>query len=79
MAYYIMNDNPGLKPLEAIEQSKKMMYGNKGRLFYLWLTFIGWFFVGVLTLGIGFLFLLPYYNATITNFYEDIKPAAQIA
>jgi uncharacterized membrane protein len=79
MAYYIMNDNPGLKPLEAIELSKKMMSGNKGRLFYLWLSFIGWFFVGVLTLGIGFLFLLPYFNATITNFYEDLKPAAQIA
>jgi uncharacterized membrane protein len=79
MAYYIMNDNPGLKPLEAIELSKKMMYGNKGRLFYLWLSFIGWFLVGVLTLGIGFLFLLPYFNATIANFYEDIKPAAQIA
>lgn len=79
MAYYIMNDNPGLKPLEAIEQSKKMMYGNKGRLFYLWLSFIGWFLIGILTLGIGLLFLLPYFNATITNFYEDIKQAAPAA
>jgi uncharacterized membrane protein len=73
MAYYIMNDNPGLRPLEAIRLSKNIMLGNKGRLFYLWLSFIGWFILGVLTLGIGFLFLLPYFNATIANFYEDIK------
>lgn len=73
MAYYIMNDNPELKPLEAIELSKKMMYGHKERLFFLWLSFIGWFFLGIVTLGIGFLYAMPYYNATITNFYEDIK------
>jgi uncharacterized membrane protein len=73
MAYYLMNDNPELKPLEAIELSKKMMYGHKARLFCLWLSFIGWFLLGVITLGLGFLFTIPYYNATVTNFYEDIK------
>lgn len=73
MAYYIMNDNPELKPLEAIELSKKMMYGHKGRLFFLWLSFFGWFLLGIITLGIGFLYATPYYNATKTNFYEDIK------
>lgn len=73
MAYYIMNDNPDLKPLEAIDLSKKMMYGHKERLFFLWLSFIGWFLLGIFTLGIGFLYAMPYYNATLTNFYEDVK------
>ncbi len=73
MAYYILNDNPELKPLEAIELSKRMMYGYKTRLFFLWLSFIGWFLLGIITLGIGFLYAMPYYNATLTNFYEDIK------
>jgi len=73
MAYYIMNDNPDLKPLEAIELSKKMMYGHKMRLFFLWLSFIGWILLGIFTFGIGFLYVMPYYNATITNFYEDVK------
>lgn len=73
MTYYIMNDNPDLKPLEAIELSKKMMYGHKARLFFLWLSFIGWFLLGIFTLGLGFLFLTPYYNATLANFYEDVK------
>lgn len=73
MAYYIMNDNPDLKPLEAIDLSKKMMYGHKARLFFLWLSFIGWFLLGIFTLGLGFLYAMPYYNATLANFYEDIK------
>jgi len=73
MAYYIMKDNPELKPLETIELSKKMMYGHKARLFFLWLSFIGWFLLGIFTFGIGFLYLMPYYNATIANFYEDLK------
>ncbi|KUO61447.1 MAG: hypothetical protein APF84_09095 [Gracilibacter sp. BRH_c7a] len=73
MAYYIMNDNPELRPLEAIEMSKKMMYGHKVRLLLLWLSFIGWFLLGIITFGIGFLYALPYYNAARANFYEDIK------
>lgn len=73
MAYYIMNDNPELKALEAMELSKKMMYGHKTRLFFLWLSFMGWFLLGIFTLGVGFLYLMPYYNATKANFYEDVK------
>lgn len=73
MAYYILNDNPELRPLEAIELSKQMMYGHKERLFSLWLSFLGWFLLGVFTMGIGFLYVGPYYNAAIANFYEDLK------
>ncbi|MGI6226130.1 MAG: DUF975 family protein [Peptococcales bacterium] len=73
MAYYIMVDNPELTALEAIRQSKEMMRGQKGRLFLLWLSFIGWFFLGLITMGIGFLYLLPYYQATKANFYEELK------
>lgn len=73
MAYYIMNDNPEISPLEAIRQSKEMMDGNKERLFMLWVSFIGWFLLGIFTFGIGFLYVMPYYNAAKANFYEDIK------
>lgn len=73
MAYYILNDNPGIDALEAIRRSKEMMYGHKTRLFSLWFSFLGWFIVGILTFGIGFLYLFPYYNASLANFYEDLK------
>lgn len=73
MSYYIMVDNPGISGLEAIRRSKVMMKGHKGRLFYLWLSFLGWFIFGVFTFGLGFLYVAPYYEATKASFYEDLK------
>lgn len=73
MAYYIMTDNPQLSAFEALTQSKIMMAGYKGKLFRLWLSFLGWFIVGIITLGIGFLWVLPYYNTAKANFYQNLK------
>ncbi|NLT96160.1 MAG: DUF975 family protein [Clostridia bacterium] len=72
MAYYIMVDNPEISALEAIRQSKEMMAGHKLRLFSLWLSFIGWFLLGIFTFGLGLLYAMPYYEAAKANFYEDL-------
>ena len=72
-AYYIMNDNPGISAIDAIEQSKEMMSGHEGRLFLLELSFLGWLIISCLTLGLGFIWLNPYYNLTMANFYENLK------
>jgi len=72
-AFFILVDEPNLKPLEALRKSKKMMYGNKAKLFYLGLRFIGWMLLCVLTLGIGLIWLLPYMQASRAKFYEDVK------
>jgi uncharacterized membrane protein len=50
-----------------------MMKGYKWKLFCLDLSFIGWYFVGALCLGIGALFVYPYHYMARTNFYLDIK------
>lgn len=74
MAYYIMNDNPGISAMEAINQSKEMMKGHKGKLFLLNLSFIGWGFLSVsFTFGIGLLWVGAYFNTAKINFYEDLK------
>ncbi len=72
MAYFIMTDNPQLSAFEALNQSKHMMTGCKGKLFRLWLSFFGWFILGIITLGIGFLWVLPYYNTAKAKFYQDL-------
>lgn len=41
MASYIMHDNPGMRPLEAINESRRMMIGSKAKLFSLHLSFAG--------------------------------------
>lgn len=73
MVYYIMNDNPNIGVMDAINLSKEMMRGHKGRLFLLWLSFLGWFILGLIPFGIGLLWVIPYYNAAKANFYEDLK------
>lgn len=73
MAGYIMTENPEMSAKEAMEVSKKMMQGNKWRLFCLQFSFIGWTILGSLTLGIGFLWINPYMNAATTAFYDDIS------
>lgn len=73
MAYYIMMDNPQLSAFEALNQSKRMMVGFKFDLFRLWFSYLGWFLLGVLTLGIAFLWVNPYYKTAKANFYQDLK------
>jgi len=73
MAFFILRDNPQIKATEAITRSRKMMKGYKGKLFGLHLSFIGWGILCILSLGIGFLWLCPYVNLSIANFYEDLK------
>ncbi len=70
---YILKDYPELKYDSAIELSMEMMKGHKWDLFCLYLTFIGWFLLSMLTFGIGFLWLQPYICAAMAHFYEDVK------
>lgn len=73
MTSFILKDNPNLKNNAAIEESMRMMEGHKLQLFLLDLSMIGWFFASCLTLGIGFLFLIPYNQTAHAAFYEDLK------
>ena len=50
-----------------------MMKGHKFDLFYLYLSFIGWFLLAMLTAGIGTLWLAPYVEAAKAAFYNDLK------
>ncbi len=73
MAFYIMDDDPSIDIMEAIRRSKAMMQGNKGRLFCLHLSFIGWAILCLFTCGIGFLWLTPYVNAATAAFYLEVS------
>lgn len=77
--YFILADNPKLRALEAIEKSKKMMMGNKWKLFCLGLRFLGWIILSIITLGIGFLWTGPYMMVSYAKFHDDIKKHAGYA
>ncbi len=77
MTDFIMMDDPEIKNNEAIEKSMQMMQGNKWRLFLLDLSFIGWIILGILTLGIGLLWVYAYLYQTRAMFYETLKAEAE--
>lgn len=70
---FIVKDNPQLSPNQAINLSMKMMKGHKFDLFYLYLSFIGWILLAMLTLGIGLLWVIPYMQTSMAAFYLDVK------
>lgn len=70
--FNIMQDEPELGPIEALKKSHEMMKGHRGDYFLLNLSFIGWAFLCLLTLGIGFLFLIPYISVTNSIFYNNL-------
>ncbi len=72
MVPYIIYDNPGIAPREALRMSRMMMRGHKAELFLLQLSFIGWALLCILC-PIGLLWLCPYMYAATAHFYEDVK------
>ena len=70
---YILADDPEISSKDAFKKAKQMMKGNKWRLFKLEFSFIGWFVLCVLTLGIGTFFLIPYISAANAEFYVELK------
>lgn len=73
MTPYVLLDEPELSYNAAIEKSMAMMCGHKMKLFLLDLSFIGWFLLSLLSLGIGFFWLIPYVRTAHAAFYEDLK------
>lgn len=73
MTPFLLKDRPELKYNKAIEESMRMMQGNKMKLFLLDLSFIGWILLCIVTLGIGILWVTPYMQTSRTAFYEELK------
>jgi len=76
MVPYILADNPNIGVNRALELSNKMTYGHKFEMFVLDLSFIGWYFLGLLACGIGIIFVYPYQYATNTQLYLVLRQNA---
>lgn len=70
---YLLMEDPERKVISCFRESAALMKGNKGRLFYLALSLIGMYLLGIGSFGIGFLWILPYMETTMIHFYLDIS------
>lgn len=73
LVFFILVDNPEKSPLWALRESRLMMVGHKGRLFYIYLSFLGYALLGLLSYYIAFLWIAPYMAVTFSYFYMDLK------
>lgn len=78
MAPYVLEERPAFPAIEAMRASRKMMQGNKFRLFRLKLSFIGWDFLCFITLGFACIYVVPYKNAAEAVFYNEISGRADV-
>lgn len=76
MVPYILSDNPNIGANRAIQLSNEMTKGEKWEMFVLDLSFIGWYLLGLLALGIGVLFVMPYEDATKAQLYLHLRERA---
>lgn len=75
--FYLLLDFPDYSVKQILSLSKTIMKGHKGRLFYISISFLPLYLLGILSCGIAFLWIMPYYNATTTNFYLDLMKNRQ--
>lgn len=73
LAEYVAADHPEYDWKQCIDESRRLMDGNKWRLFCLDFSFIGWVFVSIMfTCGIASLWIKPYQRMALTEFYRDL-------
>lgn len=73
MAPFILIENPDIQPMDAINESKRLMEGHKADYFVLVLSFIPWYLLCLITAGIAAIYVMPYFETTIFNFYYSVK------
>ena len=70
---YIRAERPELGANETITLSRKLMNGNKFRMFLFDISFIGWEILALLTCGIlNAFYVMPYYNCSKAEIYRSI-------
>jgi uncharacterized membrane protein len=78
MIFFIIAEDSSISARDALKKSKKMMYGYKWKYFRLQLRFLGLGILCIFTLGIGFLWLVPYMQISMAKFYDDVKVIQEI-
>ena len=74
MFYFILVEDPEKGLIQALKESREMMIGNRVRFFVLSLSFLGWICLGMMSFGIGMLWITPYMACTVIYFYLDLQP-----
>lgn len=77
MTPYLLAEYPNIPPTEVIKVSMKITDGRKWDIFVVYLSFIGWGLLAIVTFGLSQLFYSgPYMEATFAGVYDVLKKDA---
>ena len=77
MSWFVLHDRPDLTGNEARKRSMYLMRGHKWRLFCLDFSFLGWYLLSALTLGILAFWVTPYHMTARAEFYQELLAEEQ--
>ncbi len=77
--FFLMMDFPSYSAMTLLKMSRECMQGQKGRLFYIKVSFLPLILLSMFSCGLGLLWLHPYMYATDANFYFDVIRGKQAA
>lgn len=72
LCYFLVLERPNKTASQILAESKQLMFGNRKRLFYLQLSFIGMHILRLLSFGFASMWVMPYIRMTLAEFYMDI-------
>lgn len=72
LLYFVLLEHSEMGLGDAIRVCFGLMKGHKANLFKLYISFAGFDLLAVLSLGVGFVWVMPYQMQVLTNFYLDV-------
>lgn len=76
MVPYLLAEHPEMPMEQAFGMSRQLMHGNKWKAFVLDLSFLGWIFLCVITMGtLAFFYVGPYMELTQAALYRRLMRA----
>ncbi|MGL5614933.1 MAG: DUF975 family protein [Sarcina sp.] len=70
-AGFLIAQNHSISFEDALKASLNIVRRNFWRSVLLWLSFLGWIIVGIITVGIGFIWIAPYMASTMQLFVKS--------
>ncbi len=70
--FYIAVDFPDYRLQQILAMSRRVMKGQRARLFYLYVSFLPLILLSLLSFGAGYLWVFPYMQGTLVHFYLDL-------
>lgn len=71
---YLLADNPFLKGGIAMSLSRRISRGHRWRIFFLCVSLVGWYILGISAFFVGIFFAMSYSTSVVCEYYKSIRP-----